>query len=88
MDSKTFYGFLLIIMGLLYIKYYDTIHEKIWMRETFRTSKTQKKLNKINKTLRLLRANIVDLASIAKHNTSNICRISKSIAEVEFHEKN
>ena len=46
---------------------------------------TQRMIMQLNEQLNLLRANIVDLAAVAKHNTLNVCKISKSMAEVDFH---
>ena len=88
MDNRTFYGILLIILYLLYLKYHnnDIVQNLLQFNniETFRTSRTQKEINKLNKSVNLLRGNIVDLAAVAKHNTLNVCKITKSIEEVNL----
>ena len=48
-------------------------------------ARIDEEINKLNKSVNLLRGNIVDLASVAKHNTLNVCKITKSMAEVDFH---
>lgn len=89
MDNRTFYGLLLIILYLLYLKYHnsDILQNLLQFNniETFRTSRIQRDINKLNKSVNLLRSNIIDLASVAKHNTLNVCKITKSMAELEFH---
>lgn len=89
MDNRTFYGMLLIILYLLYLKFHnsDTLQNLFQFNniEPFKTPSTFKTIMQLNRKLNLLKANIVDLAAVAKHNTLNVCRISKSIAEVDFH---
>ena len=89
MDNRTFYGLLLIILYLLYLKYHnsDIVQNLLQFNniETFRTSRTQRAIFNLNKSVNLLRGNIVDLASVAKHNTLNVCKITKSMAELDFH---
>ena len=88
MDNRTFYGILLIILYLLYLKYHnsDIVQNLLQFNniEPFRTSSTQSEIYKLYKSLNLLKANIVDLASVAKHNTLNVCKINKSMAEMEL----
>ena len=89
MNNRTFYSILLIILYLLYLKYHnsDTLQNLLQFNniEPFRTSSTQSEINKLYKSLNLLKANIIDLASVAKHNTLNVCKITKSMAELDFH---
>lgn len=91
MNNKTFYSILLIIIYILYIKYSNIVKINI---ETFLPSKKiyekiiKKEINKLNKSVKNLRSNIIDLASVAEHNTLNICRIEKSIEEASFHADN
>ena len=82
--NKTLYSILLIAIYILYIKYHNSDCVKnIINIEPFKSSKN-KELGKINNSLNLLRENIVDLASIAKHNTTNICKIKKNMGKTPF----
>ena len=89
MDNRTFYGMLLIILYLLYLKYHnsDILQNLLQFNniEPFRTSYKFRMIMQLNRKLNLLKANIVDLAAVAKHNTLNVCRMTKSIAEADFH---
>tara|TARA_Y100000310_G_C20535844_1_gene740801 strand:- start:361 stop:591 length:231 start_codon:yes stop_codon:yes gene_type:complete len=69
-----------LLLVLLYLLYINTIEN----REHFATSSKQTKINNINASVRTLSANIKDLASISKHNTTQICKIRKAMEQAKF----
>tara|TARA_Y100000590_G_C15728895_1_gene1016310 strand:+ start:669 stop:944 length:276 start_codon:yes stop_codon:yes gene_type:complete len=88
MDEISIFGLGLILLYVLYLQYTNKVRTYFTNSvhiEPFKTSKTKKQINSLKKNISLLKANIVDLASVAKHNTLNICRMKKSIEEVDFH---
>jgi len=75
MNNKIAYILVLVLIYLLYINYIN--RETL---EMFKTSKTDKHIKTINKRIGVLNSHIKDIATISKHNTTSICKMTKSIA--------
>ena len=79
------YNILLILLYIFYLKYHNTsiFKDLFKSKETFKNTKDE--IAELTNSVKLLRENIIDLASVAKHNTMNVCKINKSIEEVKYH---
>ena len=90
MENRRIYAILLIILYLLYITFHknNIVKQLFNINETFEDDRYIRKLNSrmdsLSHDMKNLRANIVDLAVVSKHNTTNICKFHKTLTSAEY----
>ena len=85
MENRRIYAILLIILYLLYITFHknNIVKQLFNINETFEDD-TDKTINDIKNAIKILNRNIVDLAVVSKHNTTNICKFYKTLRSAEY----
>tara|TARA_Y100001970_G_scaffold292932_1_gene436654 strand:- start:2264 stop:2527 length:264 start_codon:yes stop_codon:yes gene_type:complete len=85
MENRRIYAILLIILYLLYITFHknNIVKQLFNINETFEDD-TDKTINDIKNAIKILNRNIVDLAVVSKHNTTNICKFHKTLTSAEY----
>ena len=90
MENRRIYAILLIILYLLYITFHknNIVKQLFNINETFEDDRYIKRINSkmdsLSRNMKSLRANIVDLAVVCKHNTTNICKFQKTLTSAEY----
>tara|TARA_B100001029_G_C14792877_1_gene302796 strand:- start:255 stop:518 length:264 start_codon:yes stop_codon:yes gene_type:complete len=85
MENRRIYAILLIILYLLYITFHknNIVKQLFNINETFEDD-TDKTINDIKNAIKILNRNIVDLAVVSKHNSTNICKFNKTLTSAEY----
>mgnify|MGYP001296879045 CR=1 FL=1 len=85
MENRRIYAILLIILYLLYITFHknNIVKQLFNINETFEDD-TDKTINDIKNAIKILNRNIVDLAVVSKHNSTNICKFHKTLTSAEY----
>jgi hypothetical protein len=84
MDTKQTYGLLLILLFMLYLikPFTFKTDKEPFATDTQRLKSIQKDINKINNDMITASKDIVNLASVSKHNILRICKLNKTMTEV------